>query len=184
MYNPKYHDRQSMRLKGYNYGDRGDYFITIVTEDRRKLFGEIKEGRMLLNTIGLIVLEEWDKTARLREHIELDEFVIMPDHFHAIVRINYSLSDQEPGEFESPSKNLGSLVRGFKGSVMRRLKFINAIELSNNTDLNEDFRCLDLNRSIWQRNYHDRIIRDRTQLMNTRRYIRENPRRWKEKGEK
>ena len=179
MYNPKYHDRQSTRLKGYNYGDRGDYFVTIVTAERKKLFGEIKEGRMILNSIGLIVLEEWCKTAKLREHIELDEYVVMPDHFHAIVRINYSLSDQQPGNFESPSKNLGSLIRGFKGSVMRRLKFIDSIELSNHTEILSEIRSLNLNRSIWQRNYHDRIIRNRRQLENTKRYIRENPLRWK-----
>lgn len=181
MYNPKYHDRQSTRLKGCNYGDRGDYFITIVTEGRRKLFGEIREGRMILNLIGLIVLEEWYKTAKIREHLQLDEFVIMPDHFHAIVRINYSLSDQEPGEFESPSKNLGSLVRGFKGAVMRRLKFIDSIEL-NNSILADKLSSIDLNKSIWQRNYHDRIIRNRRQLDNTRKYIRENPLRWNESG--
>tara|TARA_B100000508_G_scaffold141026_1_gene145351 strand:- start:132544 stop:133092 length:549 start_codon:yes stop_codon:yes gene_type:complete len=181
MYNPKYHDRQSTRLKGYNYGDRGNYFITIVTEERRKLFGEIKEGRMLLNSIGLIVLEEWCKTAKLREHVELDEFVIMPDHFHAIVRINYSLSDQQPGKFESPSKNLGSLIRGFKGSVMRRLKNITSIELSENIEILSEIRSLNLNRSIWQRNYYDRIIRDMRELSNTRRYIRDNPLRWKER---
>lgn len=181
MYNPKYHNRQSTRLKGYNYGDRGDYFITIVTQDRKQLFGEIHEGRMLLNSIGVIVLEEWCKTAKLREHIELDEFVVMPDHFHAIVRINYVLSEQEPGIFESPSKNLGSLVRGFKGAVMRRLKFINSIEL-NSTILGDQLSSIDLNKSIWQRNYHDRIIRDARELSNTRRYIRENPVRWNEIG--
>lgn len=178
MYSPKYHDRQSLRLKGYNYASQGYYFITIITKNRERLLGEIKEGKMQLSYIGMIVLEEWRKSTLIRENIRLDEFVIMPDHFHAIVVIEYSMSNQEPGKFESPSKNLGSLVRSFKSAVTQRVKILATVDLPGNTFLDRSFEGINLNHSIWQRNYHDRIIRDARELENTRCYIRENPLKW------
>jgi putative transposase len=86
-YNPLIHHRRSIRLPGYDYSSAGAYFITILTKHREHLFGEIQNGEMILNEIGQIAHNEWVKTQELRPNIELDEFVIMPNHIHGIVII-------------------------------------------------------------------------------------------------
>src|SRR5690606_8382257 len=72
----------------YDYSQPGAYFITICTHQREHLFGEIVDGEMKLNEFGQIAHEEWHKTALIRGEIDLDEFVIMPNHFHGIVIIH------------------------------------------------------------------------------------------------
>jgi REP-associated tyrosine transposase len=85
VYDPLLHNRRSIRLPGYEYTRPGAYFITIVTYNRRHIFGDIAAGEMRLNACGIIARMEWLKTAVIRREIELDEFVVMPDHLHAIV---------------------------------------------------------------------------------------------------
>lgn len=80
-------NRRSVRLKGYDYSQEGYYFITIDVNGKRSLFGHIIDGAMLLNECGRIVAEEWVKTVIIRDEVMLDEWVVMPDHFHAISRI-------------------------------------------------------------------------------------------------
>jgi len=79
--NPPHHNRRSIRLQGYNYSSEGGYFITIVTHKRQRLFGEIVNGEMRLNSFGLVVRGEWLRTAELRPYVELfeDEFIVMPN---------------------------------------------------------------------------------------------------------
>ena len=79
--------RKNIRLPGYDYSEAGSYFITIVTKDRQPLFGEVVNGEMVLNEFGRIVAEEWTRSASIRKEIELDEYVVMPNQFHAIVHI-------------------------------------------------------------------------------------------------
>jgi len=86
---PERHHRRSIRLKGYDYTRPGAYFITICTHNREPLFGRVVDGEMVLNALGEIVWEEWFRSARIRDEIELfpDEFVVMPNHVHGIVWI-------------------------------------------------------------------------------------------------
>lgn len=86
---PQRFHRRSIRLPGYDYTRPGAYFITIVTHERAHLFGRVADGCMRLNALGEIVREEWFKTAELRPYVRLhdDEFVIMPNHIHGIIRI-------------------------------------------------------------------------------------------------
>ncbi len=86
-YDPEIHHRRSIRLKGYDYSQAGAYFITICTHERECLFGEIRDGQMHLNEIGKIVETEWLKTAEIRDNVELDAFVVMPNHLHGIIVI-------------------------------------------------------------------------------------------------
>jgi hypothetical protein len=86
-YNPQKHHRRSIRLKGYDYSQAGLYFITMVTQNRACLFGEIENGVMILNQYGQIAYDEWAKTPEIRNNIELCDFVIMPNHIHGIVRL-------------------------------------------------------------------------------------------------
>jgi REP element-mobilizing transposase RayT len=82
------HHRRSIRLKDYDYTQEGAYFVTLCTYQRECLFGEVNEhGIMVANTLGQIVEEEWIQTAILRPYIELDAFVVMPNHVHSIIVI-------------------------------------------------------------------------------------------------
>jgi len=84
--------RRSIRYEGFDYSSEGVYFVTLVTHHRDNLFGRIENGGMHLNEFGMIVREEWFKTAILRPNTDLDEdeFVVMPNHVHGIIRINQS----------------------------------------------------------------------------------------------
>src|SRR3990167_2716340 len=82
------HHRRSIRLTGYDYSQQGAYFVTICAQNRECLFGEIVGGKMVLNEAGRVVADECKKTPKLRPNIELDAFVVMPNHFHGIVVIN------------------------------------------------------------------------------------------------
>jgi REP element-mobilizing transposase RayT len=86
-YNHRIHHRRSIRLQGYDYTQPGAYFVTIVAHQRLPLFGEIAGGVVQLSACGKIARAEWLKTAVLRRETALDEFIIMPNHFHAIVTI-------------------------------------------------------------------------------------------------
>jgi len=79
--------RKDIRLKGYDYGKPGMYFITLCCAGRKHLFGEIENGRMILNDYGTVANDEWLKICKIRENVKLHEYVIMPNHIHAIIEI-------------------------------------------------------------------------------------------------
>ncbi|MBW2091174.1 MAG: transposase, partial [Deltaproteobacteria bacterium] len=86
-HDPRKHHRRSIRLEGYDYSRPGAYYVTIVTRNRECLFGEVVDGKMVLNDAGEIVRDEWMKTAEIRPEIHLDEFIVMPNHVHGIIFI-------------------------------------------------------------------------------------------------
>ena len=94
------HHRHSIRLKGYDYSEEGAYFVTVVTQHREMLFGKVVEGAMVLNELGEIVKEEWLKTTSIRMEIEIDieEFVVMPNHIHGIIHITKNNDDPGRGD--------------------------------------------------------------------------------------
>ena len=95
---PTRHHRRSIRLRGYDYARAGAYFITIVTEGRECLFGQVAGGEMRLNDAGRMLWDEWKALAHRFPSVELDEFVVMPNHVHGIVRIvGASLVDAHDG---------------------------------------------------------------------------------------
>jgi REP element-mobilizing transposase RayT len=94
-YNPAEHHRRSIRLKEYDYSLPGSYFITNCTQDHVCLFGEIINGEMILNEMGKIIADEWIKSAKIRNEIQFDEWVIMPNHFHAIAVISRVISRRD-----------------------------------------------------------------------------------------
>jgi putative transposase len=179
----KYH-RRSIRLAGYDYRAAGAYFVTVCVHRKRPVFGRIVEGKMHLNAYGRIVVEEWERTAAIRAEVELDEFVVMPNHFHAIVFLTHdSAPDTHVGAcrrtplpphqgvpphaptLRAPARNLGALVNAFKGAATRRINAHRAErELAPVV--------------VWQRNYYERIVRDEKEWNDTRRYIIENPLHW------
>jgi REP element-mobilizing transposase RayT len=162
------HHRHSIRLKGYDYAQAGAYFVTLVTWQRECLFGEVTAGEMRLNEGGEIVREEWEKSAEIRREVELGAFVVMPNHFHAIVilrndhaaAIPVGATGRSPLRPNGPKpKSLGALLAGFKSAVTKR------INESRNTP----------GSPIWQRNYYEHIIRNEREMTNIWKYIRVVP---------
>jgi REP-associated tyrosine transposase len=86
-FDPQKHRRRSIRLHGYDYSSPAAYFITICTDNRQVLFGEVVGGQMRRNSYGEIVQEEWFRSATIRKEISLDAWIVMPNHVHGIVTI-------------------------------------------------------------------------------------------------
>lgn len=191
-YKPAKHHRRSIRLKGYDYSQAGLYFITICAQNRACLFGSIENGVMILNEYGHIAYNEWMKTPEIRNNVELGEFVIMPNHIHGIVRLlgrgelhspdiinelhspdiielnsTYTINELHSSDKHgvcdtprSPSQTIGSIVRGYKSSVTKQLGL------------------LGYDKKLWQRNYHEHIIRDEQSHLKISKYIINNPANW------
>jgi putative transposase len=208
---PDLHHRKSTRLRARDYSSPGHYFVTLCTQDRRLLFGDVIDGIMRLNDMGLMAESCWREIPGHFPHAALDEFVIMPNHVHGIIRIvDFARSDTQmpmraigipivPGlvmaganvleigkngivgaNNYSPlhnrilkrtseitrwnprgtSRTIGSMIRGFKIGVMRWANVNGHIG------------------PVWQRNYHDHIIRNDRSRDRIRRYIRDNPAHW------
>src|SRR3989339_1818845 len=113
---------KSVRLPHYDYSSAGGYSVTIVTTNRVCMFGEVHDGEMVLNEFGKIIHNEWLRSAEIREEIILDEFVVMPNHFHGIVFIEGEVhcratlpDDNDPSrKLERRPRSLSTLVSGFK----------------------------------------------------------------------
>jgi putative transposase len=174
-YNPDKHHRQSIRLKDYDYASAGAYFITLCTYQKQHLFGEIVAGEMVLNEVGKIVYEEWLRSKEIRKEIELDEFVIMPNHIHGIAWIlpsdplppNVGARGPSPLHADTHTagagkRSLGAFVGGFKSSCTKRI--------------NEKRATPSI--PVWQRNYYERVVRKDKELNGVREYIHYNPTNW------
>ena len=99
-YNLDIHHRRSIRLKGYDYAQAGAYFVSICTQNRECLFGEITNGKIVLNAAGRMVSETWEWLATQYDHVELDQWVIMPNHMHGIIVI---INDGRGGSRTAPT---------------------------------------------------------------------------------
>lgn len=94
-YDPHKHDRKSIRIHGYDYAQPGEYFVTICTKDRECIFGEIVNGKMVLNDIGKIAEIIWKEIPKHFNHTGLDEFIVMPNHVHGIINIIHDVGATE-----------------------------------------------------------------------------------------
>jgi putative transposase len=164
----------SARLQGWDYGAEALYFVTICTQNRIHYFGEIANQQMQLSKIGEIVESEWLRTFELRPDMNLynGEFVVMPNHFHAIVGIGKNeynthrrdamhcvSTNATSNQFGPQSKNLASIVRGFKSSVTIATRMI-------------------IPQFQWQARFYDHIIRNHQSFQNISNYIMNNPQQW------
>ena len=184
-YNPTTHHRRSIRLKDYDYSQAGMYFVTICARVgayhiRPDIFGKTENGAMILNEYGQIAMQCWLKIPQHFLHTILHEYVIMPNHIHGIIEIsqnvgaknivgnvgtknivdnvgakNFSplrIADNNP---RGTSRTVGSIVRGFKIGVTKQIGY-----------------------SVWQRNYHEHIIRNKESYQYIANYIVNNPINW------
>jgi putative transposase len=104
-FNPNIRHRHSIRLKDYDYSQAGAYFITICTLQRECLFGDITDGEMRLNELGKVVLDCWSAMVEHFSNVQLDEFIVMPNHFHGILQIIESVGAKQE---VSASPNFGN----------------------------------------------------------------------------
>ena len=141
--------RRSARLKGWIYRG-GTYFITICAREKRCLFGHVEEDRVVLSALGDIINREWQRSREVRPDVLFGDYVVMPNHMHALVYV-----PAIPNEGSARKRSLASLVGGFKASATRFAK-----------------------QPIWQRGYHEHIVRTDRELDMIRTYIQENPMRW------
>lgn len=156
--------RRSMRLQRFDYAENAAYFVTICAAERRCLFGEIEAGVTRLSAIGRMVEEAWRETAAHRPGVIPDTWVVMPNHFHGIVVLP-GITKSASGTVlpSGPARNsLGAVIGEFKTAASREVI---------------EFRLLSKG-PLWQRGYHDHIIRHDRELDAVRKYILDNPARW------
>ena len=197
------HHRRSIRLAGYDYSQEGAYFVTISVARRVRRnnpFGHVENGVMRPNGYGKIVADEWLKTAQLRPNVILDEWMVMPNHFHGILIItdddvgatrrvaptdelptDESLTDDDvratrrvaPMDAPTVVPTHETLQSGSLGAIVGQFKSI-VTKRVNLCRIERDLPKTE----VWHRNFHERIIRDERELDNTRRYIAQNPQNW------
>lgn len=182
------HHRRSVRLRNHAY-THGSYFLTICTEEREWLFGKICNGIMELNVLGKVVEEEWMNTEHLRPYIHLDAYVVMPNHFHAIVHLSGNSPCRVTARCDPTNLGSRALINpGTRAPTAADRSFQSAIPQSLSTIIrafkSAVTRRINLHRGesgakVWQRNFHEHIVRNAAELAAYRIYIRDNPETWK-----
>lgn len=182
-YNPNIHHRKSIRLKEYNYSQAGLYFITICCQNRICRFGNVVDGKMMLNEFGIVAYNEWVKLSERFSNFELDVFQIMPNHMHGIILLNdisvagftpaqndlYTQNDVKPNDNNRTTARVAPTVSNIVGAYKSLV--------ANG--------CLDIFKSqnetigkLWQRNYYEHIIRNEQSYQTIAEYIINNPAKW------
>ena len=145
--------RRSLRLPGYDYSQAGAYFITACTQNHVVLFGDVGAGFKPAPTeMGKIVQQTWDDLPTHYRGVDLDAFIVMPNHVHGII----ILADESARRHAIPE-----IVRGFKTFSARRVN-----------------ECAGKSGVLWQRGYYEHVIRNEKALDRIRAYIANNPARW------
>jgi REP element-mobilizing transposase RayT len=169
MLNQNMNTRKQLRLSDYDYSENGWYFITVCSRDRDDLFGgytnivgaglaSARNPQIQLSPIGAIIERRWKDIPNQYEGVELDEYVVMPNHIHGIIVIN-----QKKRADARPAPTISYIVCSFKSrAAVECLKYIK----ENN---------LNLSGRIWQRSFYDHVIRNERSLNTIREYISMNP---------
>jgi putative transposase len=205
-YNPQVHHRRSIRLKGYDYTLPGAYFVTLVAWQRECLFGTIQDDESVLSQVGNTVAACWRHLPAFFA-IRLDEWVIMPNHFHGILLIEA----QGKGEASASAARAVSQfhLADAQGKGEASATAIQAVSRPHLADASpqrpigtppgslgaivQNFKSITTRKinqlrhtpgvPVWQHNYYERIIRDEAEWDRIRQYILDNPRRWQEDDE-
>ncbi|MDT8442481.1 MAG: transposase [Desulfuromonadales bacterium] len=170
-FNPEIHHRRSIRLRDFDYATAGAYFITVCAHERQCTFGDIVDGVVGLNEMGGMVRDCWTAVPGHFGQCALDEFVVMPNHFHGIIQIvgarfiapacAGAMTDKTKGAMNR-APTVGEIVRAFKARCTHTINHHRQTPGA----------------PVWQRNYYERIIRNDRELAETRQYIAANPAQW------
>ena len=175
---------QSHRMPGWDYSGNGMYFITLVTQNRDCNLGEIVKNKIILSDFGIIVKNEWEISFEIRDELFCDDYIIMPNHLHAIVIIEkpivnthvdthgraYQQSTTKSNFIRKP-KSISSFIAGFKSAINSKIDdYID----KHNLDIPKYNR----NNHFFQSNYHDHIIRNDVSFQRIKNYIINNPLKW------
>lgn len=155
-------------MKDFDYSESGEYFVTICTKNKKSWFGTVRDSFMVLNDVGKIVNKCWQEIPLHFPNVELDDYVIMPNHIHGIISIvdNQSVGAENflPLRCNRYQKiiprSLGCIIKGFKIGVTKWCR----------TNNREKFH--------WQRSYYEHIVRNKKDLERIRKYILDNPYYW------
>ena len=201
-YDPDRHHRRSIRLKEYDYAQAGLYFVTICTQDRARLFGQIVDDEMCLSDAGRMVQAVWEEMAHVYPGVAVDEYVVMPNHVHGIIELVGCDPDAEhnapggggrgrprgaapTGESGSSSSSVGAgpcacpvttgqTTLSLPG-VVHRFKTLTTKRYADGV---RQSGWHPFNGRLWQRNYYEHIVRNDASLERLRDYILANPSRW------
>ena len=196
-YNPNIHHRRSIRLKGYDYSQAGLYFITICIKNRACLIGNIENGEMILNDAGKMIENEWLKITNRFKNTKLHEYIIMPNHFHAILEIVGATLVVAPNDKGQPQgiaptntptntptniptntpTNTEAEKKPRLGDIVGAFQSITTVEYIRGVK-NNNWKPFD--RKLWQRNYWEHIIRSEKSYNTISEYIINNPGKWDE----
>ena len=169
----KHRGRRSLRLKGFDYSLPGAYFVTVVVQKGWPLFGEVVEDQVRLNEAGEMVRTVWGSMPDRFPSMELDTFVVMPNHVHGIVAIGPSGGPQGAGG-QSPESRAGEDQVNL-GDVVSAFKSLTTAEYARNV---KSMGWRPFRRRLWQRSYYDHVVRDEEALRKVREYILGNPTLW------
>ena len=190
--------RRNMRLRNYDYSQPGAYFVSICVQHRKCLFGTITDGKMQLNEIAQIVVECWKHIPQHFPSVKLGDYVIMPNHMHGIIawdipktislhpskntrdrrgevpsptnRKNMTSTSNRRGEVPSPVNRKDKIPSPSLGKIVAYFKYQSTKHINQHNNISRT--------RIWQRNYHDHVIRDDKDLQRLRQYIQNNPMKW------
>lgn len=206
-YDPQKHHRRSIRLKGYDYSQGGAYYFTIVAQNRACLFGNIVNAEMVLNDAGEMFWKQWNALTERFPNIELDEFVVMPNHIHGILLItdNTRRGDGSSSPSNIDVSNLTEQPRRGDGLSSPSSAMViptgqaqgtaptnnahdptlgNILGAWKSTLTTKYIQGVHQNnwepfdRKLFQRNYWEHIIRNERELDSIREYIINNPANW------
>ena len=155
-YDPEIHHRRSIRLRGYDYRQAGVYYVTICVQNRARLFGSVADASVALNEAGQMVESTWVNLPRRFPTVQLDAFVVMPDHLHGIIVLG--------GAQTGRASSLGDIVGAFK-SLTTHGYVLGVRERG----------WLPFDGKLWQRNYFEHIVRNEDEMDRIRQYIEDNP---------
>jgi REP element-mobilizing transposase RayT len=171
MENKFYKRKLAPRLKDFDYSSDGAYFVTICTKDRENFFGIIRNDKTFLNQCGEIIRQKWLWLTQQYPYVRLDEFVVMPNHFHGILIID-SFSH---GRDRSRPVSTNERPTSIKPNKIKPLpELIGAFKTTSSKQMHKSIRS-DFQ---WQRSFYDHIIRDEDELNRIRDYIKLNPVNW------
>jgi putative transposase len=169
---------ESARLKNWDYGSNGAYFVTICTKNREHYFGEIENKKMILSELGKVAYEFWEEIPNHFPFVELGNFVIMPNHLHGILIIDKNavvqtrLIASQPLITSQPGGITGNHNPMFHDNISRIIRWYKGRCSFETRKTHTDFG--------WQSRFHDHIIRNDSSFNRIQNYIETNPENWKE----